>query len=206
MSSNHLPQLETGEHPPLELLRQYHSGTLPEHLHHQLERHLLSCPLCSDLVDGLEVLPPPRIRKAVKETRGRLKDLIAAKKRKKRLFLLPVWQTVTVLLVVLLCIGFAFYQQYQLQQKSRSSTQQPTSSLARELTGKVVSSSGESVAGATIQLKGQNSQALSDREGNFRIEIPLNGAKFIISHPDFQTVEIATDSVSSPLMITLQGK
>jgi len=202
MSSNHLPQLGNGEHPALELLRQYHTGTLPEHLHHQLERHLLSCPLCSDLVDGMEVLPPPRVRKAVKETRHRLKDLIAAKKRKKRLFLLPVWQTVTVLLVVMLCIGFAFYQQYQLQQKGRVSN----ATLVKELTGKVVSPSGEGVAGVTIQLQGQGSKTITDGEGNFTLSVPTQTGYLTVSHPDFQTLEFTLDTVASPLVVTLLEK
>ena len=53
---------EQGDHPSVELLEQYHGGTLPNALHHQLERHLLDCDLCSD-ARRLRLLPatrPPR--------------------------------------------------------------------------------------------------------------------------------------------------
>ncbi|MBA9079209.1 carboxypeptidase-like regulatory domain-containing protein [Rufibacter quisquiliarum] len=203
MSSNQLPQLETEEHPPLELLRQYQAHTLPDHLHHQIERHLLSCDLCSDLVEGMTVTPPRRVQKAVKETRGRLKKLIQAKKRKKRTFLLPVWQTAAVIIVVLLCIAFAFYQQYQIQNLKKRPGTTHAAAQAIQVSGHVVNPLGEAVAGALVLSGNQDSLGVTDAGGGFHVTLPAGNTSLLIQHPRFTVQEVPVDTSAFPLQITL---
>lgn len=120
MSSHLFLSGTTGEHPPLELLKQYHQGTLPSPLRHPLEQHLHSCELCTDMLDGLTMAPPLHIKRAVKETRSRIKNLVKTKNRKQRKFLLPVWQLVAVILVILLALGMMVYYFYHTQPAHKS--------------------------------------------------------------------------------------
>ena len=68
--------------------------------------------------------------------------------------------------------------------------------------GVVKDSSGNGVLGATVKVKGSNSSAQTDANGNFSIEAPEN-ATLIISYVGFKTVEIKING-QEVLQVVLQ--
>lgn len=71
------------------------------------------------------------------------------------------------------------------------------------ITGRVVSSSGEPIAGASIEVKGTTSGTSSDASGNFSLTIP-EGATLVVSAVGFTTQEIKPGT-STVLNIVLQA-
>ncbi len=108
----HIHLWERGDHPSLELLEQYHGGTLPEALHHQLERHLLDCDLCSEVLDGLTLSDAAKTESDVRDINRR----IAAKSRQQRKVVpmyLSDWKVAAAVVLVLLSSVAVFYYNYQ---------------------------------------------------------------------------------------------
>ncbi|PKV62435.1 energy transducer TonB [Pontibacter ramchanderi] len=98
-----------GDHPSEELLEQYHGGTLPEALHHQLERHLLDCDLCSDALEGLEVSDAATTDRDLRD----INRHIAAKSQQRRNLYLTDWKVVAAVMLVLLSSVAVFYYNYE---------------------------------------------------------------------------------------------
>jgi anti-sigma factor RsiW len=114
MNSNHHVEQDWGPegHPSLEVLRRYQSERLTPEQTHQVERHLVSCELCSDLVEGMQMAQATKVYTAVKETRGRVKNYLAKKKRKPKFFVWSAWQTAAILLILLFCLALMVYHFY----------------------------------------------------------------------------------------------
>lgn len=114
MSSRNLSMtlpLEDDHHPSLEQLRAYHAGQLPASACHQLESHLLSCELCSDILEGMEQAAPIQTQQAVQELHHRLKRQLHKKKKKK--WAVPDlgldWKVAATLLLLLSSLGLILY-------------------------------------------------------------------------------------------------
>ncbi|RNI21988.1 carboxypeptidase-like regulatory domain-containing protein [Rufibacter latericius] len=203
MSRNNLSDTwDSEEHPSLDVLRQYQTGDLSAHLSHQIERHLVSCELCSDLVEGMSLSQPTRVKSAVRETRGRLKDLLAQKKRKRRVFQWPIWQTAAVILVLLFAIGEVVYHQYFAKPESQKGQSTETTGTWR-LTGQVVDASGKALSNATVIVKGSGVQALVDEEGEFYLDLQKRQAMLMVSKAGFTTKEVTVSSANPSVEIVL---
>ena len=70
------------------------------------------------------------------------------------------------------------------------------------VTGKVVSSNGEALAGVSVFVKGSRSGTTTDANGNFSISVPDN-ATLVFSYVGFETTEVAVAGKTT-LGITLQ--
>ena len=108
------------EHPPLELLREYQEDTLPTPDSRAVERHLISCELCTDLVQGMKLSDRKATRKAVHDLNAQLRFL-SPKKRKRRLPLIPLldWRAAATILVLLCSVGLVVYFIYGEVQRER---------------------------------------------------------------------------------------
>ncbi|GAA4295142.1 hypothetical protein [Nibribacter koreensis] len=136
MNSNHHLEQDWGPegHPSLEVLRGYQSERLSPEQTHQVERHLVSCELCSDLVEGMEMAQATKVYKAVKETRGRVQHYLAKKKRKRRFFVWSAWQTAAILLILLFCLALMVYHFYFAPTAPGKQNQPPKTQISIEQT------------------------------------------------------------------------
>ncbi|WP_299824714.1 TonB family protein [uncultured Pontibacter sp.] len=103
---------EPGDHPAVELLRQYHEDILPPALQHQLERHLLGCDLCSDVLEGMALTNAAETEAAVKS----INHQITARARQKNKEPLPVyftsWRVAAAIILALCSTILVFYYNY----------------------------------------------------------------------------------------------
>ncbi|MFB9862813.1 hypothetical protein [Rufibacter immobilis] len=190
--NNHTVDWYPEEHPSLDVLRQYQAGELPAPLHRQVAEHLATCELCSDLSEGLALSKPANLRSAVRETRGRLKQLLAQKKRKRRSFQWPIWQTAAVLLVLLFAIAEVVYHHYfansdKPRTEQNKETSSSTSPQVWRLQGKVMDSHRQALSGAFVELQqGETKRvAITDKAGSFMLEITTQEVTLLVTHQDF---------------------
>ncbi|PTX21493.1 TonB family protein [Pontibacter mucosus] len=112
-----------GDHPSLELLRQYQHGDLPPALHHPLERHLLGCPLCADVLEGMAAADVQQTRVAVADINKRISARV--KQGKKRV--LPgYWQRAAAILILAASAILVLYYNYTSQQPGPEMAQEET--------------------------------------------------------------------------------
>lgn len=105
-----------GEHPSLALLRQYQQGDLPPALHHQLERHLLGCELCADVLEGMALSEAEQTKAAVTDINRSIKTKVEQGKKKPD----PVfWQAAAAVLVLLASAVLVIYYNYREQQPAQ---------------------------------------------------------------------------------------
>ncbi|WP_299759109.1 TonB family protein [uncultured Pontibacter sp.] len=102
-----------GEHPSLELLRQYQHGNLPAALHHQLERHVLGCALCADVLEGMELSDAGKTKVAVADINQRVQAKVQQRKKKTA----PLyWQSAAAILILVASAVLVLYYNYKEQQ------------------------------------------------------------------------------------------
>ncbi|ALJ00104.1 carboxypeptidase-like regulatory domain-containing protein [Rufibacter tibetensis] len=200
---NHQNAWETEEHPSLEVLRQYQSGELPAPQSHQLERHLASCEMCSDLLGGMALSQPARVQRAVRETRGRLKNLLAQKKRKRKVFQWPVWQTAAVLLVLLFAIAEVVYHHYFNKPASHTTEETTYHQATWRFVGHVANATGKSLPEATVKVKGTDLQTKTDQRGEFMLNIPAKDSVLIVSHFGYKEKEVIVSTSNNHVRIVL---
>ncbi|WP_187262675.1 energy transducer TonB [Pontibacter beigongshangensis] len=120
--SSHNNQLTWGteEHPTLEELRQYQEDALPSALSQELEQHLLSCDVCTDVVEGMMLADRASTRKAVHAINFRLQNLKQPKK-KRRLPAMPLldWRAAAAIVALLCSLALVVYYQYTQLAKDR---------------------------------------------------------------------------------------
>ncbi|NDK55823.1 TonB family protein [Pontibacter fetidus] len=97
-------------HPTLELLRQYQEGLLSPALSHQLERHLLDCELCADMVEGMALSNDTQTKAAVSDINQRL--TLAKEKRRVAAAWYADWRAVAAVFVLLCSAVMVVYYQY----------------------------------------------------------------------------------------------
>ncbi|PRY09994.1 TonB family protein [Pontibacter ummariensis] len=105
------------EHPSLELLRQYQQEELSPAQAHQVEKHLLDCELCSDVLEGMALSDPSQTKAAVQDIQTRL---AVQREQEKQQTLLPVYLTdwrvaASLLLLVGTAVLVLYYNYVQLQ-------------------------------------------------------------------------------------------
>ncbi len=74
----------------------------------------------------------------------------------------------------------------------------------KTITGKVTGPKGESLSGATVQVKGSSLITTTDDSGQFSIAVPDNDAILVVSYVDMQTAEIRV-GVNTNLIIQLKA-
>jgi TonB family protein len=123
---------ERDDHPSPELLQQYQEGTLPDALHHQLERHLLDCDLCSDVLEGLAVSDAGTTDANVKAINRRIAAKSRRKKRKPVPMYLTDWRVAAAMAMVLLSTIVVFYYNYQQLRQQETGIATSTDKALRE--------------------------------------------------------------------------
>ncbi|AKD04215.1 carboxypeptidase-like regulatory domain-containing protein [Pontibacter korlensis] len=106
---------EEGGHPSLELLRQYHEDALAHSQSHQVEKHLLHCDLCSDILEGMAMSEAESTKAAVADIHVRLDAKLNQEKKRSGV---PAWQiAAAVLLMICTASVVLFYNYRNLQQE-----------------------------------------------------------------------------------------
>ena len=100
------------DHPSLEQLRQYQEDALPPAVQHQLERHLLDCELCTDVLEGMAVTEPSKTAATVQRINKRIAARAQKKKRKPLPLYLTDWRVAAAILLVLCSTLLVFYYNY----------------------------------------------------------------------------------------------
>lgn len=159
---NHHIQLEEGSHPSMELLRQYQEDVLPPHLSHKVEKHLLACELCADVLEGMALSGTAETKVAVGEINKRI-DAKTKQDRKKTV--VPAWQVAAAVLL-LLCSAFVvvYYNLSKLQKEESTlaAEQEITSAMdlslpaAPDMITETADSAGESEKASIASAPPQN--------------------------------------------------
>lgn len=115
MKRNNSPIASGQDHLPLDLLRRYQQGALPGLEEHRVERHLLDCELCSDVLAGMERQSAGQTAAAVQEINRR----VAAAEQRSGAKVIPLFSrrnlAAAAALLLLLCSG-TLVLLYNLQQ------------------------------------------------------------------------------------------
>lgn len=175
-----------GDHPSLELLRQYQQGDLPAALHHQLERHLLGCELCADVLEGMEIADAGKTGAAVADINQR----VQAQTQQRRKKAAPVyWQSAAAILILVASAVLVLYYNYKEQQPLPEMAK--TETLSDEELPKVATASPaapaavdtqsaevseKSIAAATPVRKYTSPVVKADAEEVSDLEFNLDGA------------------------------
>ncbi|WPO77975.1 SusC/RagA family TonB-linked outer membrane protein [Flavobacterium sp. KACC 22761] len=72
--------------------------------------------------------------------------------------------------------------------------------------GKVTDVTGNPLPGATVLAKGTKIAVLTDFDGNFSIEMPVNSTVLVISYVGMETKEIGTSNTSPTIVLTELGQ
>jgi hypothetical protein len=116
------------DHPSVELLRQHEEGTLPSQVDHQLEKHLLDCELCTDVLQGIALTDRTRTRSNVYKISQRIKNRLRKQRKRTILHGLSDWRIVIAIFMVCCLIGLLLFFLYM-----RSLTSQQTPDASPEL-------------------------------------------------------------------------
>ena len=93
------------EHLSQDQLMRYRQEKMDDAEMHRVERHLLECELCSDAVEGMELLEPPQAAQALDDLKGRLSARLGEQKNPAR----PLYWKWGVAASVLLIAGAVFF-------------------------------------------------------------------------------------------------
>lgn len=93
---------------------------------------------------------------------------------------------VTMLLCIVMCLSQALAQ-------------------SRTITGKITDNKGVPVAGVSVTVKGSNTGAITDAEGNYRISLPSGARTLVFTALNFETKELQVSN-SNVLSTVLVGK
>ena len=107
--------LPATEHLLLATLRQYQADALPAPERHGVERHLLDCDLCADVLEGMQGNSGHKTQRLTQEINERVKKSIAGKKNLKRV--IPSWQNYGVaaaIALLLVCGSLVIYYNFNL--------------------------------------------------------------------------------------------
>lgn len=107
------PSAPAGAHLPVEQLRRYVAGQLPPAEEHAVEAHTLDCPVCADMLEGLELQPTAAHEASLATLRQRLHTRVAelASETAPEPTLIPLWAwrplaAAAVLLISLSVVGW----------------------------------------------------------------------------------------------------
>ncbi|GAB3200108.1 TonB family protein [Pontibacter aydingkolensis] len=120
-------------HPSVELLRQYHEDVLPPALQHQLERHLLDCDLCSDVLEGMALSGPDKTQTAVQSINHRINAKTHKKKRQPLPLYLTDWRVAAAILLVMCSTVLVLYYNYnEINRQEQSMASSDTDGVTKD--------------------------------------------------------------------------
>jgi TonB family protein len=133
MKTDRLPTDPAAHHVPLERLRRYQADALSAAERHQVEKHLLDCELCADILEGLAASPAPVTRRAVQDINTRLAATLG-RKRKARSFYndRKNWSVAAAILIFVLSGVVVFYYNLTNVKRAEKTTGVNTSVMTRK--------------------------------------------------------------------------
>ena len=163
--------LEEGGHPSMELLRQYHEDALSPNLSHQVERHLLACELCSDVLEGMTLSGAESTKAAISDINRK----IAAKtKQERKKTVVPTWHVAAAVLL-LLCATFVvvYYNYSKLQQEQQSIAAEKEINKSMDLSTPVASDATIEIADSAGEPETETIAAVPPRKNQEEKKVPL---------------------------------
>ncbi|PKV75246.1 carboxypeptidase regulatory-like domain-containing protein [Pontibacter ramchanderi] len=100
------------EHPSTELLRQYEEGSLPPATNYELEKHLLDCEMCEDILTGMSLADRGRTRQARYRIWQRIRARLRRKQRTRIHHGLADWRVIAGLLMMFSSLGLILFYHY----------------------------------------------------------------------------------------------
>ena len=116
------------EHPSTELLRQYEEGSLPPATNYELEKHLLDCEMCEDILTGMALSDRGRTRQARYRIWQRIRNRLRRKRRPRALHGLADWRVALGVLMMFCSLGLILFYHY-----TRTAEQEQAAMQATEL-------------------------------------------------------------------------
>lgn len=241
------------EHPSTELLRQYEEGILSSALSNELERHLMDCEVCDDILSGMALVDRSQTQQAKTKILQRLKTRLR-KRRKKALALqgLADWRVALAVLMMFCSLGLVLFYYYttsrsvqraaknvfnsgetlppspeellartidsalvldiqapppapvyDLPAKKAGMTNEGTSEK-RTVSGRVVSSGGQALAGVLVRVKGSTISTQTDTAGYFRLQLPQERKMLLFSGTGYQSREVTAATAGQPMTIRME--
>lgn len=117
------------EHPSTELLRQYEEGTLPPATNYELERHLLDCEMCEDILTGMSLSDRSRTRQARYRIWQRIRTRLRRKHRARALHGLADWRVALGVLMMFSSLGLILFYHYTRTADQKKAAMQATALL-----------------------------------------------------------------------------
>ncbi|PVY42316.1 carboxypeptidase regulatory-like domain-containing protein [Pontibacter virosus] len=114
MRNDKIQQSEWGleEHPSIELLRQYEEGLLPPATNYELEKHLLDCEMCDDILTGMIRSDRSRTRQARERIWQRVRNSLRRKRRPRVPHGLADWRVALGVLMMFCSLGLVLFYYY----------------------------------------------------------------------------------------------
>lgn len=109
---NQIAKWGAEDHPSVELLRQHEEGILPADMEHELEKHLLDCELCTDVLQGIALTDRERTRSNVYKIGQRINNRLRKQRKRSIMHGLSDWRVVTALLMLFCLLGLLIFFQY----------------------------------------------------------------------------------------------
>ncbi|MBD1396363.1 carboxypeptidase-like regulatory domain-containing protein [Pontibacter sp. JH31] len=101
------------QHPSTETLRQYEEGILSSALSNELERHLMDCELCEDILSGMALADRNRTQQAKNRILQRIRTRLRKNRRRPRaLHGLGDWRVATAVLMMFVSLGLLLFYHY----------------------------------------------------------------------------------------------
>ncbi|WP_299700249.1 carboxypeptidase-like regulatory domain-containing protein [uncultured Pontibacter sp.] len=100
------------EHPSTELLRQYEEGVLPPASNYDVERHLLDCEMCEDILSGMALSDRGRTKQARNRIWQRIRTRLRRKHRPRALHGLADWRVALGVLMMFSSLGLLLFYHY----------------------------------------------------------------------------------------------
>ncbi|MDX5418903.1 MAG: carboxypeptidase-like regulatory domain-containing protein [Hymenobacteraceae bacterium] len=100
-------------HPSTETLRQYEEGILSSALSNELERHLMDCEMCEDILSGMALADRNRTQQAKNRILQRIKTRLRKNRRRpKTLHGLADWRVAVAVLLMFTSLGLLLFYHY----------------------------------------------------------------------------------------------
>lgn len=96
----------------MELLRQYEEGSLPPATNYELEKHLLDCEMCEDILTGMSLANRGRTREARFSILQRIRTRLRRKQRPSVLHGLADWRVILGMLMMFSSLGLILLYHY----------------------------------------------------------------------------------------------
>ncbi|MCP2044390.1 carboxypeptidase-like regulatory domain-containing protein [Pontibacter sp. HSC-36F09] len=116
------------EHPSTELLRQYEEGSLPPATNYELEKHLLDCEMCEDILTGMSLADRDRTNQARYRIWQRVRTRLRRKHRPRTILSLADWRVALGVLMMFSSLGLILFYAY-----TRTSDQEKAAIHAAEI-------------------------------------------------------------------------